>query len=179
LLQRGTVVDATLISAPASTKNRSKARDGEMHQTRKGKQWTFGAKAHIGVDADSGLIHSNTCTAANEADVSRTDKSLHGKERYVVGDSGYTGAHKREGLRQRGLTWYIAAMEEGPLKVLTEQIEHLKARLRARVEHPFHILKKLLGYRKVRYRGLKKNQAQLQVLFALVNLIIAKRALLA
>ncbi len=186
LLQRGTVVDATIISAPASTKNRTKSRAGEMHQTRKGKQWYFGAKAHIGVDVESGLIHSTDATAANEADVTRTDKLLHGGESYVVGDSGYRGAHKREGMRERELTWTIAerpsriaAMEEGPLKALTHQIEHLKAKLRARVEHRFHILKNLFGYRKVRYKGLKKNRAQIQVLFVLVNLVISKKALLA
>lgn len=157
-----------------------------MHQTRKGKQYYFGAKAHIGADADSGLVHTVTATAANVADITETAHLLHGQETEVFADAGYVGAEKREELKDRKIKWNIAAkrrtvtgMEEGALKDLTKTIEHLKAKIRARVEHPFHILKNLFGYRKVRYQGLKKNAAQFEVLFALVNLVIAKKALLA
>jgi IS5 family transposase len=186
LLEKGTLVDATIIAAPPSTKNKNKARDPDMHQTRKGKQYYFGAKAHIGADADSGLVHSVTATAANVADITETAHLLHGQETEVFADAGYVGAEKREELKDREIKWHIAAkrstvtgMEEGALKDLTKTIEHLKAKIRARVEHPFHILKNLFGYRKVRYQGLKKNAAQFEVLFALVNLVIAKKALLA
>jgi len=186
LLEKGTLVDATIVAAPSSTKNKDKARDPEMHQTRKGKQYYFGAKAHIGADADSGLVHTVTATAANVADITETANLLHGQEEEVFADAGYVGAEKREELKDREIKWHIAAkrstvtgMEEGPLKDLTKKLEHLKAKIRARVEHPFPILKNLFGYRKVRYQGLKKNAAQFEVLFALVNLVIAKKALLA
>ena len=186
LLEKGTLVDATLIAAPSSTKNKDNARDPEMHQTRKGKQYYFGAKARIGADADSGLVHRVTATAANAADITETAHLLHGQEEEVYADAGYTGAEKREELKDREVKWHIAAkrstvtgMAEGPLKDLTKTIEHLKAKIRARVEHPVHILKNLFGYRKVRYQGLKKNAAQFEVLFALVNPVIAKKALLA
>ena len=157
-----------------------------MHQTRKGNQWYFGMKAHIGADADSGLVHTVVCTAANAADVTETPNLLHGTEREVYADAGYIGAEKRAELQDLHVTWYIAmkrgklkAMAEGPLKALTQQAEHLKAKIRARVEHPFHIVKDLFRHRKVRYKGLAKNTAQMHTLFALANLVIAKRVLLA
>ncbi len=180
------MVDATIIAAPSSTKNKDKARDPEMHQTRKGNQWHFGAKAHVGADADSGLVHSVEFTAANVADVTQTAKLLHGQEAHVYADAGYIGADKREETQDVDAKWHIAekrgkimSMEEGPLKELTERAEQLKAKIRARVEHPFHIVKNLFRHRKLRYRGLKKNCAQWRVLFALANLVIAKKALLA
>jgi IS5 family transposase len=186
LMSQGTIVDATILAAPPSTKNRAKARDPEMHQTKKGNQWHFGAKAHIGADVDSGLVHSVSCTAANVADVSETARLLHGEEQDAYADAGYLGADKRPELAERDIAWHIAAkrgqvaaLEEGPLKDITCQIEHLKARLRARVEHPFHIVKNRFRHRKLRYKGLAKNAAQLHVLFALANLVIAKKALLA
>jgi IS5 family transposase len=186
MLSKGTVVDATIIAAPPSTKNRDKARDPEMHQTKKGNQWHFGMKAHIGADADSGLVHSLTCTAANVADVNETASLLHGEEEVVFADAGYTGAEKRAELKERPVKWHIAmkrgrlkAMAEGALKDLTRRAERLKAQIRARVEHPFHVVKNLFGHRKVRYKGLKKNAAQFFTLFALANLVIAKKHLLA
>ncbi len=186
LLNKGTVADATILAAPPSTKNKEKARDPEMHQTCKGNQWHFGMKAHIGVDADSGLVHTVTATAANVADIARLGEVLHGDEEVVFADAGYTGAEKREELKERRVKWHIAmkrgklkAMAEGPLKELTVRAERLKAQIRARVEHPFHTVKNLFGYRKVRYKGLAKNLAQLHTLFALANLVRAKRALLA
>jgi IS5 family transposase len=185
LLNKGTLTDATILAAPSSTKNQAKARDPEMHQTRKGKQWYFGMKAHIGADADSGLVHTVVGTAANVSDVSQTEHLLHGEEQMVFANPGYIGADKRDALRDQPLQWHIAmkrgklkAMAEGPLKELTRRAERLKAQLRSRVEHPFHVVKNLFGHRKVRYKGLAKNTAQLHSLFALANLVIAKTALL-
>ncbi len=185
LLNKGTLTDATILAAPPSTKNQAKARDPEMHQTRKGNQWYFGMKAHIGADADSGLVHTLVGTAANVSDVSQTEHLLHGAEEAVFSDAGYIGADKRQALKDRPLKWHIAlkrgklkAMAEGPLKELTQRAERLKAQLRSRVEHPFHVVKNLFGHRKVRYKGLAKNTAQLHTLFALANLVIAKKALL-
>jgi IS5 family transposase len=186
LLNRGTVVDATLLAAPASTKNREKARDPAMHQTKKGNQWYFGMKSHIGVDVDSGLVHTVTGTAANVSDVSQTANLLHGEEEMVFADAGYIGAEKRPELKDKSVTWHIAKkrgtvkkMAEGPLKELTQAVERTKAQIRSIVEHPFHIIKDLFHHRKVRYRGLEKNTTQLFTLFALGNLVIVKKALLA
>lgn len=186
LLEKGTLVDASIFNAPSSTKNKDKARDPAMHQTRKGNQWYFGAKAHTGTDADSGLVHSVTCTAANVADITETANLLHGQEQEVYLDAAYIGADKRDELKDRDLTWYIAqkrskvaAIEDAVLKDLTKRAEHLKAKVRARVEHPYHIVKNLFRHRKLRYKGLEKNGAQFQILFALANLVIAKKALLA
>ena len=187
LMKEGTIVDATIIAAPSSTKNARKKRDPEMHQTRKGNQWYFGMKAHIGVDAQSGLVHRVTGTAANVADIAQTHALLHGQEKEVYADAGYLGIEKREEIAARNaeVEWHVAAkrgkvkaMAEGLTKELTVQIERLKAQVRARVEHPFHIIKNLFKHRKTRYRGLAKNTAQLHSLFALTNLFIARRALL-
>ena len=188
LLRAGTLVDATIIAAPSSTKNRARARDPEMHQTKKGNQWHFGMKAHIGADADSGLVHQVVGTAAHVSDLSQAHALLHGEEQTAHADAGYTGVEKRaEILAQHPrVEWWVAlkrgkvkALAEGWVKDLTQGFETLKARVRARVEHPFHIVKNLFHHRKVRYRGLAKNTAQLHTLFALANLVIAKRALLA
>ena len=183
LMREGTMVDATIIDAPSSTKNADKARDPEMHQSKKGNQWYFGMKAHVGADVQSGLVHSVHTTAANEADVSQTEHLLHGKEQSVWADAGYTGADKREALKDKELDWKIAEkrtkvkkLEEGSaLRRLVEEIETLKAKVRSRVEHPFHIVKNLFGHRKARYKGLAKNTAQLFSLFALGNLVLAER----
>ena len=185
LLRQGTIVDATIIDAPSSTKNRSGTRDPEMHQTKKGNQWYFGMKAHIGVDRDSGLVHTVVATAANVADVTQTDKLLHGKEKAVLADAGYTGADKREALQGKKIDWNIAerrsrikALPEGELKDVSELLEHLIAKVRSKVEHPFRVVKRQFGYTKVRYRGLAKNTAQVLTLFALSNLWMARRRLL-
>ncbi len=182
-LSQGTIVDATIIAAPPSTKNKAKARDPEMHQTKKGKQWYFGMKAHIGVDERTGLVHSVVSTAANVADVTEVENLLHGKERHVFGDAGYIGAQKR--APKRGRRFWIAAkrsvvkaIEDDKLREITEQLEHAKASIRAVVEHPFRVLKRQFGYIKVRYKGLAKNGAQVTTLFALVNLWMARGALL-
>ena len=184
LLKRGSIVDATIIAAPSSTKNADGERDPEMHQTQKGNQWHFGMKAHIGVDADSGLVHTVTATAANEADIEQVEELLHGKEEVVHADSAYTGADKR--LERKGLRWEIAAkrgkvkaMQEGREKRAIEKREKRKASIRAKVEHPFRVIKRQFGLTKVRFRGLAKNTAHVITLFALSNLWMARRKLLA
>jgi IS5 family transposase len=184
MLKRGSIVDATIIAAPSSTKNATGERDPEMHQTKKGNQWHFGMKAHIGVDADSGLVHTVVTTPANEADVEVADELLHGKEASVHADAGYTGADKR--TKRRKLTWQIAAkrgrikaMPEGRAKRTLECREKAKASVRAKVEHPFRVIKRQFGLLKVRFRGLAKNTAHVITLFALSNLWMARRRLLA
>jgi len=182
-LSQGTIVDATIIAAAPSTKNKAKTRDKAMHQTKKGNQWYFGMKAHIGVDAESGLVHTVTGTAANVADVTEVPNLLHGKERHVFGDAGYIGAEKR--APKRGRKFWIAAkrsvvkaIDDAKLREITEQLEHAKASIRAAVEHPFRVLKRQFGYVKVRYKGLAKNTAQVTTLFALGNLWMARRRLM-
>ena len=184
LMRAGTLVDATLLAAPPSTKNQEKKRDPEMHQTRKGNQWYFGMKAHIGADRDSKLVHTVVVTAANVADITKTSELLHGQEKQVHADAGYTGVEKREEITalNRPIDWQIAGkrgrikkMAEGPEKEALKATEKAKASVRAFVEHPFHILKNLFCHRKVRYRGLAKNGHQLHTLFGLANLIIAAR----
>jgi len=187
MMREGTIADATILAAPPSLKNEAKARDPEMHQTKKGNQWHFGMKAHIGVDAESGLVHTVVGTAANVADVAQTAEVLHGEEKVVYLDAGYTGVEKREELKDRDIDWQVATKrsklkaipKESPLGTLLRRLESVKASIRSKVEHPFHIVKNLFGHRKVRYRGLKKNTAQLHILFALANLVIARRQLLA
>lgn len=185
LMRAGTIVDATIIAAPSSTKNEGNARDPEMHQTKKGNQWFFGMKAHIGVDAESGLVHSVMGTAANVADVTQAGALLHGDETHAFGDAGYRGVGKRK--EAQGPQWHVA-MQPGKRRKLDltrrwaqllEQVEQLKASVRAKVEHPFHVVKNLFRHRKARYKGLAKNEAQLFSLFGLANLVIAKRELLA
>jgi transposase, IS5 family len=186
MLRSGTVVDATLIAAPSSTKNASGERDPEMKQSKKGQQWYFGMKAHIGVDAESGLVHTVRGTAGSVGDVVEANTLLHGEETDAFGDAGYQGAHKRPDARP-GVNWHVA-MRPGKRKVLdmgnpreaiTEKIEKIKARIRAKVEHPFRVIKRQFGHTKVRYRGLAKNTAQLHTLFALANLWLVRRKLMA
>ena len=184
LLREGTLVDATLIAAPPSTKNQAKQRDPEMHQTKKGNQWYFGMKAHIGADRDSTLVHTVVVTAANVADITQTAELLHGEEKQVHADAGYTGVEKRAEIvaLERTIDWQIAC-KRGLIKVLAEgaekearkAVEKAKASVRAFVEHPFHIVKNLFRHRKVRYRGLAKNGHQLYTLFGLANVVIGAR----
>jgi transposase, IS5 family len=185
LMRQGTIVDATIIAAPPSTKNKQKARDPEMHQTKKGNQWHFGMKAHIGVDVASGVVHSVVGTAANEADINHMAAVLHGSEEAVFADAGYTGADKRPEHADREVSWNIAirrsiikALPEA-LRKLAEPVETALSQVRAWVEHPFHVIKNLFRHKKLRYRGLAKNTAQLHTLFALANLVIVKKTLLA
>jgi IS5 family transposase len=185
MVRQGTIVDATIIDAPSSTKNAQGKRDPEMHQTKKGNNYFFGMKAHIGVDLHTGLVHSVVGTAANVNDVTQAGELLHGKETLVFGDAGYQGVEKREENQGRAVQWFIAMrpgkiaqMKRGLAKAQTE-FEHMKASLRARVEHPFRVIKRQFGHTKVRYRGLAKNTAQLKMLFALSNLWMARRQIMA
>ena len=178
-LQKGTIVDASIIEAPSSLKNGKRERDGEMKQTRKGRQWHFGMKAHIGVEAATGLVHSVAATGANVADVTQVGRLLHGREEQVHGDAGYQGVGKRPEPRERALDWQVA-MKPGRRRQLAAgsaaaQAERRKAAVRAKVEHPFLYVKRRFGYAKVRYRGLAKNRERLSLLFGLANLLIAER----
>ena len=184
MLRTGTAVDATLISAPSSTKNEQGERDPEMKQTKKGNNWYFGMKAHIGVDSHSCFVHTVVGTAANVNDLNVAGALLHGEEEVAFGDAGYQGVHKR--AEAEGPTWYVA-MRPGLRRKLNpfiepqfvaERVEKMKASIRAKVEHPFRVIKRQFGFTKVRYRGLQKNTAQLVTLFALSNLWMARRALL-
>jgi IS5 family transposase len=181
MLRAGTVVDATLIAAPSSTKNANGERDPEMHQTKKGNNYYFGMKAHIGADAESGLVHTVIGTAANVNDVTRGNALLHGDETDAFGDAGYQGIAKREDAGTAN--WHVA-MRPGKRRaldrsrrsnVIVDEIERLKASIRAKVEHPFRVIKRQFGFTKVRYRGLAKNTAQLTTLFMLSNLWMVRR----
>lgn len=183
LMSQGTMIDATIIAAPCSTKNEKKERDPEMGHTRKGKQYYFGLKSHIGADRDSGLVHTTVTTAANVADINQTHNLLHGQEKEAHTDAGYTGAPKREELKDKPINWHIALrrgqikkMPEGPEKDALRAAEKAKAQIRALIEHPFHIIKNIFKHRKVRYRGIDKNHNQLCALYTLVNLYKLRRS---
>lgn len=186
LLKKGTIVDSTLIEAPSSTKNREKQRDPDAHQTKKGNQWHFGYKAHIGVDKDSGLVHKVKVTAANVSDVATTPQLLTGEEEVVYADSGYLGAEKREDAivknnQGKKIRYKInrrpsqiknrSLWSQGQLK----RREREKSSIRAKVEHVFAVIKGRFRYRKTRYRGLPKQIAAMNMLFTLANLILADR----
>ena len=190
ILKKGTIVDSTIISAPSSTKNKEKQRDPDAHQVKKGNTWHFGYKAHIGVDKDSGIVHTVKVTAANQHDVSMTSELLTGEETVVYGDSGYLGAEKREDAIKKNangkrIRYKInrrpsqiakkSTRSQGQLK----RREHEKSSVRAKVEHVFAVVKGQLRYRKTRYRGLRKQTAKLNMMFALANLILADRPCLA
>jgi len=174
---KGTIVDATIIAAPSSTKNKEKQRDPEMHSTKKGNQYYFGMKAHIGVDAVTGMVHSVSCTPANTADINEAKNCIHGKEDYVFTDAAYIGIEKREEHRKRKTNWMIA-QKRNSVQGGWKKVEKWKARIRAKVEHMFGIIKCRFLYRKTRYKGLAKNWSQLNTLFALASLVKAKTYLL-
>lgn len=182
MLKVGSAVDATLISAPSSTK-KAGTRDPEMSQTQKGGSWYFGMKAHIGVDVESGLVHTVKCTPANVHDITVAHELLHGKEKMAFADAGYVGIEKRG---ETGAVQWHVAMRPGKRRKLDrskrldriyDEIERLKAGVRAKVEHPFRVLKCQFGYLKARYRGLAKNTAQIETQFALANLWMARKML--
>lgn len=186
LLKAGTVVDATLISAPSSTKNATGERDPDMHQSKKGNQWYFGMKAHIGVGAESGLVQTVRSTAGYVNDVVEANSLLHGEETDDFGDAGYQGVAKRPDAKP-DVTWHVA-MRPGrrkaldlssPLAAMIDKSQQILAGTGAKVEHPFRVIKRQFGFTKVRYRGLKKNAAQVQTLFALSNLWMARSKLMA
>ena len=180
-VSRGTIVDATIIAAPSSTKNRTKQRDPEMHQTKKGNQWYFGMKAHIGVDSRTSLIHSGTATAANVHDSQVLPDLLHGQETRVWGDAAYSG--QRYVIRQHApeATSFIQAKahRHRPLSEDERARNRTKSKVRAKVEHVFLVIKRIFGWAKVRYRGLAKNTNWLFVSCGLANLYLARRHLLA
>ena len=182
-LREGTIVDASIIEAPSSTKNRAGERDPEMHQTKKGNEWRFGMKVHVGADAETGVVHSMTTTPANVHDVTEAHRLLHGGEKRVWGDAGYQGVDKRLENRELDVEWRVAMrpgrrrhLEPGSYEALAEK---RKASVRAKVEHPFLYVKRRFGYAKVRYRGLAKNAQRLALLLGLANLMTAERRLAA
>lgn len=190
ILKKGTIVDSTIIAAPSSTKNQKKERDPDAHQVKKGNAWHFGYKAHIGADKDSGLVHTVEVTGANVHDVTMVPKLLTGEEAVVYGDSGYLGAEKREdavthntdGKKIKYKTNRRPSQSKNKSKRSQAQIkrrEHEKSSVRAKVEHVFGVVKGQLRYRKTRYRGLRKQTAKLNMMFALANLILADRPCLA
>ncbi len=173
----GTIVDATIIDAPSSTKNKEKKRDPEMRQTKKGNQWYFGMKAHIGVDAETKLIHSVATTAANVHDSQVIGKLLHGNEERVWGDAAYQG--QGQAIRQQAPQAQDCTHRKGtrqrPLSAAQKERNRAKSKVRAKVEHPFQVLKRIFGFSKVRYRGLEKNTQRVYVNCALVNLFLARQ----
>jgi len=186
ILKKGTIVDSTIISAPSSTKNKEHSRDPEAHSVKKGNDWKFGYKAHVGVDSESGLVHSVEVTAANVHDVTMTPELLTGEEDVVYGDSGYIGAEKRDNAithnKQGKKIKYRTNRKPSQIKRLSKsgqykakKKEHQKSSVRAKVEHVFAVIKNLFGYRKTRYRGKRKQTAKLNMLFALANLYLADR----
>jgi IS5 family transposase len=181
LVKSGAIVDATILAASGNTKNASGQRDPEMGSTQKGGKWHFGMKAHIGVDAKSGLVHSVHTTRANVHDATVMADLLHGEEEVLVGDSAYGNMTLKAHCRQAGLLYLITdkAAKSVKLSGKQDQANRQKSSVRAKVEFPFRIIKQLWGHTKVRYRGLAKNTARLYFLFALSNLFQVRRALLA
>ena len=186
LLKKGTIVDSTFIEAPSSTKNKEKKRDPDAHSAKKGNTWHFGYKMHIGVDRDSGLVHHVKTTSANEHDVTATSELMHGEEETLNGDSGYIGADKRpEAIRknkQGKKIKYIINRKKSSINKLSKsgqyaakKREHEKSSVRCKVEHVFAVVKRLFGYRKTRYRGLRKQMLKSYIMFALANLYLADR----
>jgi len=180
-LRSGTLVDATIIDAPSSTKNKAGTRDPEMSSTKKGNDWYFGMKAHVGVDADSGVVHSLGTSTAKLHDSRVWDELLHGEEASVWADKGYVSAEREAAFAGTGKVWGVMrkAPKGGPLHPIDAQINRIISKVRAKVEHPFRVIKRQFGHVKTRYRGLAKNRAQLFTLFALGNLFLVRRRLLA
>ena len=180
MMHQGTIVDATIINAPSSTKNNKKERDPEMHQTKKGNQWYFGMKAHTGVDKESGLVHTVAVSAANLHDSQAMDELLHGQETALWGDSAYQSKERQQTAEENGLAWHVN-VKASRHRALTDQERvqnRERSRARAIVEHPYRIVKVLWGHTKVRYKGLLKNALQFFTLFALANVHHARRKLL-
>ena len=186
LLKKGSIVDSTFIEAPSSTKNKDKKRDPDAHSAKKGNTWHFGYKMHIGVDRDTGLVHHVKTTSANKHDVTVTSELMHGEEETLNGDSGYIGADKRpEAIRknkQGKKIKYIINRKKSSISKLSKsgqyaakKKEHEKSSVRCKVEHVFAVVKRLFGYRKTRYRGLRKQMLKSYIMFALANLYLADR----
>jgi IS5 family transposase len=179
LVKSGTIVDATIIAAPSSTKNATQTRDPEMKQTRKGKNWYFGMKLHIGTDR-KGRVHSLTATHAAAADITQMPQLLHGEEQELYGDQAYWKEADRQAYEARGVRYRVNRRPPSkvPLSERWRQINRARSRTRARGEHPFHVVKRLWGFTTVRYRGLAKNLARAFIMFALANLYVVRRQLL-
>ena len=180
LVSKGTMVDATIIHAPSSTKNREQTRDPEMHQTKKGKQWYFGMKVHIGADVDSGAVHTVKVTAANEADIAILPKLLRAEDGVIFGDAGYTSDEYKRGSRQLGIRWCVQDKRKPGQNLSTNQKKRNRRQssIRARVEHVFRVIKRQFGFTKTRYRGLKKNATQVNMLMGLANLYLLRSQLM-
>ena len=178
LLKGGTMVDATIIHAPPSTKNQAKARDPEMHQTKKGNQWYFGMKVHVGADVDSGLVHTVSVTPANVSDISQLPDLLREDDRAVFGDKGYVDNRLKRAARKAGVFWGVAlkATSAHRLTAANKRTNRRYSSIRSRVEHIFRVMKRQFGYTKVRYKGLEKNAAQVFTLVGLTNLYLVRRA---
>ena len=178
-IRKGTIVDGSIIAAPSSTKNRERGRDPEMRQCKKGNQWHFGMKLHIGVDDESGIVHSMSTTAANVHDLTPSAELLHGEEERVWGDAGYQGIEKREEHRGRPVCWNIALRPSRRRTLargsVDDLMERCKASVRAKVEHIFFYVKRMFGYDEVRYRGMAKNHNRLALLIGFANLLVASR----
>lgn len=182
IMQGGTIVDATIINAPSSTKNREKKRDPEMHQTKKGNEWRFGMKCHVGVDAGTGYVHTITATSANVHDITQTHNLLRKDDKVVYGDSGYIGVEKREEIKEdENFSTIDFRINRRPKSLPNvsdntydweRYIEHRKSSVRSKVEHVFNIIKNRFGFNRVRYRGIAKNLNKLNMLFASANLLM-------
>ena len=181
LMREGTIVDATIIAAPSSTKNQDKKRDPEMSQTKKGNQWFFGMKAHIGVDAQSGLVHTLETSAAKVNDRTPFKKLLHGSERAIFGDKGYCKTEDKREARKKGILWAVSDRGTRSHALSSSQKKQNRkfSSVRSKVEHPFGVIKCQWGFVKVRYKGLFKNTMQLSMLFSLANLFRVRKRLLA
>lgn len=179
LLKSGTIVDATIISAPSSTKNASKERDPEMHQTRKGKQWYFGMKLHVGA-SNKGLVHSVATGPANQADITRLDDLVHGEEQELYGDQAYWSEDHRQHCKHAGIRYRVnrRAKPHSHLSTYEKRVNSSRSRRRAFGEFPFHVVKRLWGFTKVRYRGIVKNTVRAFAMFALSNLYLVRRRLM-
>ena len=180
MMSEGTIVDATIINAPSSTKNQKKERDPEMHQTKKGNQWYFGMKAHTGVDQESGLVHTVAVSAANLHDSQAMDELLHGQETALWGDSAYQSKERQQTAEDNGLAWHVNVKASRHRALTDEERKQNceRSRARALVEHPYRIVKVLWGHSKVRYKGLLKNALQFFTLFALANVYLVRKKLL-
>jgi len=180
LLKGGTMVDATIIHAPSSTKNQARKRDPEMHQTKKGNQWYFGMKIHVGADVHSGLVHTVSVTPANASDIGQLPRLLREDDRAVFGDKGYVNNTIKRLARKAGVFWGVSlkASRQHPLTNANKRFNHKMSSIRARVEHVFRVVKRQFGYTKVRYKGIAKNAAQVFSLIGLTNLYLARRALM-
>jgi len=180
MMKEGTIVDATIISSPSSTKNNDKKRDPEMSSTRKNGQWYFGMKTHIGTDVKSGLVHSVEVTPAKTADVDMTMDLLHGEEKSIFGDKAYMKKEDKKWAREKNIFWGVPDRKKPKCclsKSQRKRNDKLK-RVRAKVEYPFRIIKELWGHRKTRYKGLYKNLNQMLMLFGLSNLYMSRKSLL-